>query len=73
MFLAQQRKEYQAKAFAAALKGINLDPYDDPDYEDVTTFEELKQRVATAQSKATGGAVSSYPEIEEMGFGVEEY
>lgn len=73
LFLAQQRKEYNDKIFNAALQGIKLDPYDDPDYEDVTTFEELKARVAEKQHEATHGAVSAYPEYESMGFIVEEY
>jgi hypothetical protein len=73
LFLAQQREKYNDKMFNAALQGIKLDPYDDPDYEDVTTFEELKQRVAEKQREANHGATSSYPEFESMGFTVEEY
>lgn len=72
LFLTQQRIEYNAKAFSAALKGVQLDPYDDPDYEDVTTFAELQERVAVKQREALGVG-SSHPELEAMGLMVEEY
>lgn len=73
LYLTVQRNSYNDKMFKAALEGIKMEPYEDPDYEDVTTFEELKQRVAAKQHEASGGRVSSYPEYEDMGFAVEEY
>lgn len=72
LFLTQQRIEYSKKSFDAALKGVQLDPYDDPDYEDVTTFEQLQERVAAKQREAFGGG-SSHPELEALGLTVEEY
>lgn len=72
LFLTQQRIEYSRKQFDAALQGVTLDPYDDPDYADATTFEELKERVAAKQREAFGGG-SSHPEFEAMGLAVEEY
>lgn len=73
LYLTVQRTSYNDKMFRAALEGVKMEPYEDPDYADVTTFEELKQRVAAKQHEASGGMVSSYPEYEEMGFSVEEY
>lgn len=76
MFLTQQRIEHQTKSFEAAINGVQLDPYEDPDYDDVTTFEELKQRVAAKQQeamRAAGVTTSSHPELEAMGLTVEEY
>jgi len=71
LFLAQQRREYRERAFAASLQGVELPAYDDPDYEDVTTFDELKQRVAARQAEAMGG--KKFNEFEDFGISVEEY
>lgn len=72
MFLTQQRIDYSKKTFDAALQGVQLDPYDDPDYAGATTFDELKERVAAKQREAFGGG-SSHPELEALGLAVEEY
>ena len=69
-FLTSRRKQYEAHSFAAALKGVQLDPYDDPDYENEVTFEEVTAR-AQQKIRQQLGLESGNSELEEIGFGME--
>jgi hypothetical protein len=70
LFLTSRRKQHEAQVFAAALKGIELDPYEDPDYENEVTFEEVTAR-AQRKVREQLGLESGNSELEEIGFGVE--
>lgn len=59
LFLAQQRKEYREKRFLAALNGVEMPEYDDPDYKDVPTFSEVTERAKQRQMEFFGKAAST--------------
>lgn len=59
LFTTQQKKEHSQRQFAAALKGVEMEPFDDPDLEDVTTFEEITERAAKRRAEFLGEKVES--------------
>ena len=70
LFLTSRRKQYETHSFAAALKGVELDAYEDPDYENEVTFEEVTAR-AQQKIRQQLGLESGNSELEEIGFGME--
>lgn len=78
LFMTQQEKEYESKRFAASLKGVDMDPWEDPDdkYEEkakALTFEEIKAK-ALKRAAIANGELPADTEIEEApfeGFGFE--
>lgn len=73
LYLAAHRKEYNDKIFLAALQGVKMEPYDDPDYSENTKFEDVKRRAEERRAELFGGKSSNDLEIEDMGFAIEEY
>lgn len=59
LFTAQQKAEHAQRSFAAALKGVEMDPFRDPDLEDVPTFDEVAERAAKRRAEFLGGKVDN--------------
>lgn len=73
LYLARHRAEYNDKIFLAALQGVEMPPYNDPDYEDVPSFEDIKKRAEQRKQELLGGKTATQAELEELGIMVEEY
>ena len=86
LFIAKQKADYETKQFTAALKGIQMDPYEDP-YEktEKSDYDEVKRRADIRRKLIMQGKnPEDYANIEEMenatelddlmdiGFGIEE-
>lgn len=78
LFMAQQEKEYESKRFAASLKGVSMDPWEDPDdryeeKEEPLTFDQIKARAEKRAAIANGQLPEDTPIDEDPfeGFGFE--
>ena len=59
LFVSQQRRDHQQRQFAAALKGIEIDPFDDPDNKEATSFEDVQDRAKKRREEFLGIAPSA--------------
>lgn len=71
LFWAQQRKEHRERQFLAAMQGVELPPFDDPDYKDVPSFEEVTERAKQRQRELYGKSAYSNNDLTSMCFEVE--
>jgi hypothetical protein len=78
LFMTQQEKDYESKRFAASLKGVSMDPWEDPSdkYEEQAkpaSFEEIKAR-AMKRAAIENGELPADTQLDEApyeGFGFE--
>lgn len=73
LFMAQRRKDHEEKVFAAAMKGVELPPFNDPDYEDVKTPEEIKENAMRRRAEYLGLAQDEENPDSEFGYEMEEF
>lgn len=85
LFVTKQKIDHEDRRFTAALKGVEMDPYVDPDDEGKTELEEVNRRADIKRRLIMQGKdPNNYANIEEMenaiglqeieqlGFGIEE-
>lgn len=70
LVMAQRRKEHEERAFAAAMKGVELEPFNDPDYADVRTPEEIKEAAMKRRAEFFGLKEEDDPD-NEFGYEME--
>lgn len=81
----KQKEDYEQKRFLAAIQGVKMDPYQDPDESnEVTDFDALKRRADAKRRLILQGknpddydnieqmeSFEDLSELEDIGFGVE--
>lgn len=81
----KQKEDYEQKRFLAAIQGVKMDPYQDPDETNkVTDFDALKRRADAKRRLILQGknpddydnieqmeSFEDLSELEDVGFGVE--
>lgn len=84
-YVMKQKEDYENKRFLAAIQGVKMDPYQDPDEgKEVSDFEALKRRADAKRRLILQGKnpddydnikqAESYEDLSELegiGFGVE--
>lgn len=84
LFVAKQKMDHENRQFTAALKGVKIEPFVDPD-EEHTDFDEVNKRAEIRRNLILQGKnPDDYDNIEDMkyaldmqelgdiGFGIEE-
>lgn len=85
LFVTKQKIDHESRRFTAALKGVEMDPYVDPDDEEKTELDDINRRADIKRRLIMQGKnPNNYDNIEEMeialglqemqqlGFGIEE-
>lgn len=53
-FTTLRRQEHEQRMFAAAMKGVEMKPFDDPDMADVKSAEEVKENAMRRRAEFLG-------------------
>ena len=71
--MAKQKQDHEQRMFTASLKGVKMEPFDDPDNEGIVTAEEVKANAMRRRAEFLG-IQSGEEEVDpdnEFGYSVE--
>lgn len=71
LYTAQRRKDHEVRSFTAALKGVKLDPFKDPDDGDIRTPDQIKEAAMARRAEFLGIKDEENPDL-EFGYEIEE-
>lgn len=53
-FITLRRQEHEQRTFMAAMKGVEMKPFEDPDMEDVVSAEQVKENAMRRRAEFLG-------------------